>query len=46
MTDEEIEKLKGCIRYWEGKLLYMKAYLQPGDEALIELTIKFLKELK
>ncbi|MBA7476573.1 hypothetical protein ES707_11961 [subsurface metagenome] len=41
MTD-----LEGEIRYWEAKLKHEKAYLVPAETALIEGTIRHLKELK
>ena len=47
MIDEESYKsLLGCIRYWESKLVGMSLFLSPSEEALIQLTIKFLTILK
>jgi len=41
MTD-----LKGCIRFWELKLFHDKYLMEPSTITLIEITIKFLKELQ
>lgn len=42
MRDKQLE---GVIRFWETKLVD-RDLLSPGTVALIELTIKYLKELK
>ena len=39
-------ELDGLIRYWEGKLQGMIAYLAPAEIALIEATIRKLRELE
>ena len=41
MTD-----LEGCIRFWESTLFHNRYLLEPATIALIEMTIKFLKELQ
>ena len=37
--------LEGCIRFWESKLIDKGLY-SPATMALIETTVKFLKELQ
>jgi len=46
-TEEEIaieKQLKGCICFWEAKLL-TRYLLDLSTVVLIELTVKYLKEL-
>ena len=41
MTD-----LEGCIQFWESTLFHQGYVLEPSTKALLEMTIKFLKELQ
>ena len=39
-------ELEGCIRHWEQVLFYDRYLLSPAVQAIIELTIKYLKKAK
>ncbi|MBA7706469.1 hypothetical protein ES703_115323 [subsurface metagenome] len=38
--------LEGCIRHWESTLSHQRYLLESSTIVLLELTIKFLKELQ
>jgi hypothetical protein len=40
-----VTEIEGLIRFWEAKLKYNRAYFSPSEAAMIERTVKLLKEL-
>ena len=49
MTDkleDELKQLRGCINFWESKLLHDKYLLESSTEVLIHETVSFLKVLQ
>jgi len=41
-----MDRLKGCVKFWESKLLHDKFLLESSTEVLITETVSFLKELE
>ncbi len=46
MDQHKMEVLKGCINFWESKLLHDRYLLESSTEVLITETVSFLKQLE